>query len=73
MLHAKQASTKQKRTSTDALPSLTWNAPLSHKIEEEISDVSLATFHVFDNEGAGIFRFRRRLPGGGCGCSQGCA
>jgi hypothetical protein len=52
MLHAKQASTKQKRTSTDALPSLTWNARLSHEIEEEISDVSLATFHVFDNEGA---------------------
>jgi len=70
MLHAKQAPPKQKRTSTDALPSLTWNARLSREIEEEISDVSLATFHMFDNEGAGTFRFRRRIPGGGCGCGQ---
>ena len=47
--------------------------------EEEISDVSLATFYVFDNENAGTFRRRIKLAqGGGCGCGgcgggEGCA
>ena len=45
--------------------------------EEEISDVSLATFHVFDKENAGPPFFRKpRLAAGcgaGCGCSFGCA
>jgi hypothetical protein len=58
-------SAKQKRTNAATLPSPT-------REDEEFSDVSLATFCVFDNEGE-AFRFRRRIPGGGCGCSQGCA
>ena len=45
---------------------------MSHEItlcEEEISDVSLATFYVIDNENAGTFRRRIKLAqGGGCGC-----
>jgi len=44
---------------------------MSHEItlcEEEISDVSLATFYVFDNENAGTFRRRIKLAQGGCGC-----
>src|SRR5215831_11712843 len=46
--------------------------------EEEISDVSLATFYVFDKENAGpppLFQKRRLAAGGGagCGCSFGCA
>jgi len=38
--------------------------------EEEISDVSLATFYVFVAENPR--RGPRVLPGGGCGCSHGC-
>ena len=46
--------------------------------EEEISDVSLATFYVFDKENAGpppLFQKPRLAVGGGagCGCSFGCA
>jgi hypothetical protein len=46
--------------------------------EEEISDVGLATFHVFDKENAGLppLLQRPRLAAGGgagCGCSFGCA
>jgi hypothetical protein len=47
--------------------------------EEELCDVSLATFHVFDRENAGIHGVRARLAmgacgGGGCGCAGcGCA
>ena len=49
----------------------------SHEItlaEEEISDVSLATFYVFDKENAGAFRpgVLRLTMGGGGGCA-GCA
>jgi hypothetical protein len=42
--------------------------------EEEISDVSLAAFHVFDAENAAApRRGQRRLQGaGGCGCGGGC-
>jgi hypothetical protein len=40
--------------------------------EEEIADVSLATFHVFDKEGAGIRWPHTRLAVGGCGCGCGC-
>jgi hypothetical protein len=39
--------------------------------EEEISDVSLATFYVIDNENAGTFRRRIKLAQGGCGCGGG--
>jgi hypothetical protein len=46
--------------------------------EEEISDVSLSTFYVFDNENAGpppLFQKLRLAfgAGAGCGCSCGCA
>jgi hypothetical protein len=44
------------------------NAAVSHEMtlgEEEISDVSLATFHVFDKEGQAGKRFA-------CGCGGGC-
>jgi hypothetical protein len=53
---------------------LTRNTGVNHQItlcEEEISDVSLATFHVFDNENAGAFRRGVNFAGGGCGCGQG--
>ncbi len=38
--------------------------------EEEISDVSLATFYVFDNESFGTPR-RVKIAAGGCGCGCG--
>jgi hypothetical protein len=46
--------------------------------EEEISDVSLATFYVFDKENAGsppLFQKPRLAAGAGagCACSFGCA
>ena len=45
--------------------------------EEEIADVSLATFHVFDKERAGIHKGRTQrlaMGVGGCGCAGcGCA
>jgi hypothetical protein len=46
--------------------------------EEEISDVNLATFYVFDKENAGpppLFQKPRLAvgAGAGCGCSFGCA
>jgi hypothetical protein len=42
--------------------------------EEEIADVSLATFHVFDRENAGTHGRRTRLAmgAGGCAGSAGC-
>ena len=46
--------------------------------EEEISDVSLATFYVFDRENAGSLKPGVQLArggcggGGGCGCGHGC-
>ena len=43
--------------------------------EEEISDVSLATFHLFDKEDLGNSRSGIQLAafrGGGCGCGHGC-
>ena len=60
---------------------LTRNTGVSHQVtlcEEEVFDVSLATFYVFDKENAGTFRRGVRLAaGGGCGgcgclCSVGC-
>ena len=91
MSHAKQASTKRKR-SINAVPVLsaaglslslasgasaaigrpaaevlTPKTGMSHEItlcEEEISDVSLATFYVFDNENAGTFRRRHKARAG---------
>jgi hypothetical protein len=41
--------------------------------DEEISDVSLATFHLFDKEGLGTPRSGMiQLARGGCGCGHGC-
>ena len=40
--------------------------------EEEVSDVSLATFHVFDKENKLPFRQGLRLAAGGCGGHGGC-
>lgn len=39
--------------------------------EEDISDVSLATFYVFDDEGTATSRRGVRLAAGGCGCGCG--
>jgi hypothetical protein len=44
--------------------------------EEEISDVSLATFHVFDKENAGsppLFPKPKLAAGGGAGCGCNCS
>ncbi len=42
--------------------------------EEEISDVSLATFHLFSQEDLGALRGGIQLAvRGGCGCGRGCA
>jgi hypothetical protein len=49
----------------------THNTGVSHDItlgEEEISDVSLATFYVFDKENAGTSRSGVQLAGRGCRC-----
>ena len=56
---------------------LTPKTEMRHEIivcEEEISDVSLATFYIFDNERAGTFRRGLKLAQGcgGCGCGVGC-
>ena len=68
---------------TQDLPRLP-NLPLNHEImlgEEEISDVSLATFYVFDKEntkaGGGVQLARgcggcRGCGCGGCRCGWGC-
>jgi hypothetical protein len=49
------------------------SAPVSKQLyEEEISDVSLATFHVFDRGNAGTHGRRARLAMGVGGCA-GCA
>ena len=94
MSHAKQASTKRKR-SMKAVPALGAaglslalasgvaaaasgpaaemigkNTVLSHEItlyEEEMSDVSLATFYVFDNENTGTLRRGVKIAADGCG------
>jgi hypothetical protein len=54
---------------------LTLKTGMSYEItlsEEEISDVSLATFYIFDNEEAGTSRRGLKLAQGGCGCAMGC-
>jgi hypothetical protein len=68
------ASTSEASANT-SLPSQKYEIFLG---EEEISDVSLATFYVFDKENAGpppLFQKPRLAVGGGagCGCSFGCA
>ena len=54
--------------------SLTPNYSPNHQLtlgEEEIADVSLATFHVFDKEGAAAVKDGIQLARG-CGCGRGC-
>jgi hypothetical protein len=51
------------------------SAPVSKQLyEEEISDISLATFHVFDRENAGTHGRGTRLAmaAGGCAGCAGC-
>jgi hypothetical protein len=66
------ASGASAQTLVDAAP----NTRLSHYVflgEEEISDVSLATFYVFDKENASSLKPGVQLArGGGCGCGHGC-
>src|ERR1700742_3887088 len=40
--------------------------------EEEIADVSLATFYVFDKEGAAAAKDGNVQLARGCGCGRGC-
>jgi len=40
--------------------------------DEEISDVSLSTFYVFDKENAANLQLGERVARGGCGCGHGC-
>jgi len=65
MSHAKQAATGNTAMNLEPVkPEITVG-------DEEVSDVSLATFHVFENAANGQ-RLSRKNPGGGCGCSHGC-
>jgi hypothetical protein len=55
---------------------LTQSTTTGHQItlrEEEVADVSLATFYVFDKENAGPVRTGGRLAMGACGACGGCA
>ena len=58
-------------TAAPVADALTQNSVVSHEItldEEEIADVNLATFYVFDKENAGPSRHGVRLA---CGCWTG--
>src|SRR3974390_3250188 len=73
MAGAASAATEATATDTQAQ-----NGSLRHAIflgEEEISDVSLATFYVFDKENAGAPRLGQQVAWGcrGCGGCRGCA
>jgi hypothetical protein len=77
------ASAASAATGAPVADVLTPNTGASHQItlsDEEVSDVSLATFYVFDKENAGAFRpsLPRLAMGvggcagcGGCGCWTG--
>jgi hypothetical protein len=68
------ASGASTATTAPAADMLT-RTPAGHEIrltDEEISDVSLATFYVYDKENAATLRPGRRLAGAGCACG-GCA
>jgi hypothetical protein len=57
-------------TGEETADALTRNTGISQEIslsEEEISDVSLATFYVFDNESAAPSPRGTRFAAGGCG------
>jgi hypothetical protein len=66
------ASGASAATGGPAADMLTRNTGVCHEItlgEEEIFEVSLATFYVLDKEYAGAFRPGVKLAmGGGCGC-----
>jgi hypothetical protein len=58
-------------TGVPAVETLSRPIAPSHEItlnEEEVSDVSLATFHVFDKETAGTPKLGEQFARGGCGC-----
>jgi hypothetical protein len=58
-------------TAAPVADALTQNSVVSHEItldEEEIADVNLATFYVFDKENTGPSRHGMRLA---CGCWTG--
>src|SRR4029077_5633440 len=62
-------------TADPAADPLTRNTGVSHEItldEEEIFDVSLATFYVLDKENAGTLRSGVQLAMRGCGGCRGC-
>ena len=67
------ASGASATTEAPVADALAHNGGVSHEItlsEEEISDVSLATFCVFDKENAGAFRPGVRLAMGAGGCGR---
>ena len=61
MLHANQAS--KQSAAVDRAIGLS---------DEEISDVSLATFYVFEAENPAALPRGQRAVAGGCGCGGGC-
>ena len=70
------ASAASAATGAPVADVLTPNTGASHQItlsDEEISDVSLATFYVFNKEDAGAFRPGMRLAMGACSGCGGCA
>jgi hypothetical protein len=70
------ASGASAATEAPAVDALTYNTGASHEMtlrEEEVSDVSLATFYVFNKENAGAFRPGMRLAMGMGGCGCGCS
>ena len=65
------ASEASLASTAPALDTMTRNAGVSHEItlrEEEVCDISLAAFHVFDREGAKRFRAGERPVTVGQGC-----
>ena len=71
------ASAASAATGAPVADVLTPSTGASHQItlsDEEVSDVSLATFYVFNKEDAGAFRPGKRLVMGmgGCGACAGC-
>ena len=69
------ASGASATTGGPAADPLTRNTGVSHEIylgEEEISDISLATFYVFDKENAATLRPGVQLAWRGCGGCRGC-
>jgi hypothetical protein len=56
---------------TAPLQAVNFNQPLTLG-EEDISDVSLATFHLFDKDEVGMLPQVQLAARGGCGCGHGC-